>query len=105
MWLYICVCVSVCVHMCLSQTIVLSALTREAASKIGFENVKPKQIEAVLKCCKGRDVFVSLLTGYGKTLILTVLPSLFIRQALFSYAASVQVLHPAAQLETRVQVL
>ena len=87
------------------RTIVLSALTREAASKIGYENVKPKQMEAVLKFCKGRDVFVSLPTGYGKMLILSVLPSLFIRQALFSYAASVKVLHPAAQLETRVQVL
>ena len=46
-------------------------------------------------------------------LIFAVLPSLFnamrkvtttIRQALFAYAASVKVLHPAAQLETRVQV-
>ena len=33
------------------QTIALSALTREAASKIGYENVKPKQIEAVWEFC------------------------------------------------------
>ncbi len=31
------------------RTIALSALIREAASKIGYENVKPKQIEAVLE--------------------------------------------------------
>ena len=51
------------------------------------ENVKPKQIEAVLELCKGKDVFVSLQTGYAKTLIFAVLPLLFIRQALFAYAA------------------
>ena len=84
------------------RTIALSALIREAASKIGYENVKPKQIETVLEFCKGKDVFVSLPTGYGKTLIFAVLPSLFnpmrkvtttIRQALFAYAASVKALH------------
>ena len=59
------------------RTIVLSALIREAASRIGYDNVKPKQIEAVLEFCKGKDVFVSLPTGYRKTLIFAVLPSLF----------------------------
>ena len=58
------------------RTIALSALIREAASRIGYDNVKPKQIEAVLEFCKGKDVFVSLPTGYGKTLIFAVLPSL-----------------------------
>ena len=37
------------------QAIALSALTREAASKIGYENVKPKQIEAVLEFSKGKN--------------------------------------------------
>ena len=37
------------------QTIALSALIREAASKIAYENVNPKQIEAVLEFCKGND--------------------------------------------------
>ena len=87
------------------RTIALSALIREADSKTGYENVKPKQIEAVLEFCKEKDIFVPLPTGYGKTLIFAVLPSLFIQQALFAYAASVKVLQPAAQLETRVQVL
>ena len=59
------------------RTIALSALIREAASRIGYDNVKPKQIEAVLEFCKGKDVFVSLPTGYGKTLIFAVLLSLF----------------------------
>ena len=47
------------------RTIALSALIRETASKIGYANVKPKQLEAVLDFCKGIDVFVSLLTGYN----------------------------------------
>ena len=67
-----------------------------------------------MEFCKGKDVFVSLPTGYGKTLIFAVLPSLFnpmrkvtttIRQALFAYAASVRVLHPAAQLDASASVL
>ena len=37
------------------RTIVLSAFICEAASQIGYENVKPKQIEAVLELCKGKD--------------------------------------------------
>ena len=37
------------------RTIVLSAFIHEAASQIGYENVKPKQIEAVLEFCKGKD--------------------------------------------------
>ena len=59
------------------QTIALSALTHEAASNIRYENVKPKQIQAVLEFYKGKDVFDSHSTGYGKTLIFAVLPSLF----------------------------
>ena len=35
--------------------IVLSALIREAVSKIEYENVKSKQIEAVMEFCKGKD--------------------------------------------------
>ena len=37
------------------RTIALSAFIRESASQIGYENVKPKQIEAVMEFCKGKD--------------------------------------------------
>ena len=87
------------------RTIALSALICDAGSQIGYKNVNLKQIEAALDFCKGKDVFVSHSTGYGKTLIFAVLPLLFIWQALFPYAATVKVLHPAAQLEMQVQVL
>ena len=75
----------------------ISALIPEAASNIGYDSVKSKQIQAVLEFCKGKDIFASLPTGYGKTLIFAVFPLLFIQQACFAYAASVKVLHPAAQ--------
>ena len=59
------------------KKLALSVLVREAASRLGFANVKPQQLEAILAFCQGKDVFVSLPTGFGKTLIFAVLPSLF----------------------------
>ena len=44
---------------------------------MGFSGLKPKQIEAVSALIRGEDVFVSLLTAYGKSLIYGILPSLF----------------------------
>ena len=43
----------------------------------GYQRLKSGQIEAVMSFCKGKDVFVSLPTGYGKTLIYAILPLLF----------------------------
>ena len=75
----------------------LSVLVREAASRLGFTNVKPQQLEAILAFCGGKDVFVSLPTGFRKTLIFAVLPSLFntIRR---STTSIVVVLSPLAAL-------
>ena len=39
--------------------------------------LKDKQHEAIKSFCSGRDVFVSLPTGYGKTLIFAMLPLIF----------------------------
>ena len=90
------------------RTIALSALIREAASKIGYENIKPKQIEAVLGIfpnflLKVQDQPFPDILGFPR-LRKQWNPLLSIRQALFAYAASVKVLHSAAQLEMRVQV-
>ena len=59
------------------KKLALSVLVREAASRLGFANVKPQQMEAILAFCQGKDVFVSFPTGFGKTLIFAVLLSLF----------------------------
>ena len=39
--------------------------------------LKEKQVEAIQSFVNGRDVFVALPTGYGKSLIYGFLPSVF----------------------------
>ena len=39
--------------------------------------LKEKQREAIERFCSGNDVFVSLPTGYGKSLIFAMLPLVF----------------------------
>ena len=47
-----------------------------SAAILGIE-LKEKQHEAILSFCQGRDVFVSLPTGYGKSVIYGLLPLVF----------------------------
>ena len=54
----------------------LTALINEATRKIGI-NLKEKQLEAIQMFCIGRDVFVSLPTGHGKSLIYGLLPLVY----------------------------
>ena len=42
---------------------------------LGFANLKPEQHRAIVELVRGRDTFVSLPTGYGKSLIYQVLPA------------------------------
>ena len=48
----------------------------EVAKQIGID-LKEKQLEALLTFCLGNDVFVSLPTGYGKSMIYGLLPLIF----------------------------
>ena len=48
-----------------------------AASKLGISSLKDKQREAITSFVDGHDVFVSLPTGYGKSLCYTLLPLVF----------------------------
>ena len=41
--------------------------------------LKDKQVEAIQKFCQGLDVFVSLPTGFGKSMIYGLLPLIFDR--------------------------
>ena len=50
---------------------------RTAAQMIGITVLKPKQVEAIGAFISGKDVFVSLPTGYGKSAIYSVLPGTF----------------------------
>lgn len=45
--------------------------------RLGFPQLKEKQRSSVADILRGRDVFVSLPTGYGKSLCYAVLPWAF----------------------------
>ena len=55
----------------------VEAVAAESAHLLGFEKLKEKQVEAVKAFIGGSDVFVSLPTGYGKSVIYAVLPAVF----------------------------
>ena len=48
----------------------------EAAKKMSI-GLKEKQEEAILSFVRGRDTFVSLPTGYGKSIVYGILPMLY----------------------------
>ena len=49
----------------------------ESGKQLGYDELKPKQIEALTSFLQGNDVFVSLPTGYGKSIIYAALPYAF----------------------------
>ena len=44
---------------------------------LGYDEMKQKQVDAVCTFLQGKDTFVSLPTGYGKSLIYAILPIAF----------------------------
>ena len=54
-----------------------AVLITECALQLGYEGVKDKQMEAILAVVRGKDTFVSLPTGYGKSMIYGLLPVVF----------------------------
>ena len=57
----------------------LEAAIDSAAEVVGFKTLKPLQREAIRAFITGNDVFVSLPTGYGKSLCFVLLPLVFDR--------------------------
>ena len=49
----------------------------ESILRCGLRKLKPKQKEAILAFLSGTDGFISLPTGYGKSLIYGILPVVF----------------------------
>ena len=50
---------------------------KTAAERLGFKRLKEKQVEAIKAFISGKDVFVSLPTACGKSLIYGILPLVF----------------------------
>lgn len=61
----------------------------KAARALGYQELKKEQLEAIEKLVAGKDVFVALPTGFGKSLCFAVLPSVF--NTLFASESSIVV--------------
>ena len=57
----------------------IEAVARTVAAEAGYNNLKQEQVQAVVEFVLGRDVFVSLPTSYGKSLIYGILPEVIKR--------------------------
>lgn len=57
----------------------MESLIQESAVQLGYDRLKEKQLEAIMSFVGGNDTFVSLPTGYGKSVIFAVLPLVFDR--------------------------
>ena len=55
----------------------LRRVVEESVDTIGFGPLKAKQQEALEAFLSGKDTFVALPTGYGKSIIYAILPSVF----------------------------
>ena len=55
----------------------MEAAIHESARDLGYDKLKDKQKEAVVAFLQGNDTFVSLPTGYGKSVIFAILPGAF----------------------------
>lgn len=55
----------------------LRSIITESAKLLGYDQLKDKQVESIEVFVGGSDAFVSLPTGYGKSVIYAVLPIVF----------------------------
>ena len=55
----------------------LKTVCEQAAASLGYSRLKPQQLEAMMQFLGGKDVFVVLPTGFGKSLIYACMPLVF----------------------------
>ena len=51
----------------------------EIVREMGFTKLKPKQLEAIAVVVSGNDTFVSLPTGYGKSVVVSLLAPTYVQ--------------------------
>ena len=61
----------------ISSGLEFSLALPKAVKRMGIKELKPKQFESIEGFASGRDTFVALPTGYGKSVIFAILPLLF----------------------------
>ena len=76
----------------------LRQLIVEVASALGISTLKSQQSEAIFQFLHGRDVFVALPTGYGKSLCYMALPWIFDRLRGVTNQSVVLVISPLVAL-------
>ena len=69
----------------------LHGLISEVTQSMGYKELKKEQRDAILSFISSNDVFVSLPTGFGKSLIYGCLPVLFDKLHNHDYTTSIVV--------------
>ena len=62
---------------CLADRLCMKEIVARATASLGYLSLKPEQEAAIITFISGRDVFISLPTGYGKSLFLALLHRVF----------------------------
>ena len=55
----------------------IAEAVRKAGVSVGYDQLKDEQVNILCTFVEGRDVFVSLPTGFGKSLCYMLLPLVF----------------------------
>ena len=55
----------------------IAEAVRKASKSVGYDQLKDEQVKVLCTFIEGRDVFVSLPTGFGKSLCYMLLPLVF----------------------------
>ena len=56
-----------------ANPLLVTRAVEEGLYQLGYESIKPEQLTAVENLLKGDDVFISIPTGFGKSLVYQLL--------------------------------
>ena len=88
-----------------AKNLSLLAVVKKAANLLGYENLRSSQEEAICRFLEGKDIFISLPTGSGKSLCYFVLPMIFNELRNCSSSIAIVVSPLTALMKEQVQKL